>query len=76
MARHQLCIIIIIIIIIITIFIIIIIIIKSKKNYRFEKKEYIDSTAQKKSNKITKLLINAFLWVSKPLSIKMHWSRI
>ena len=35
--------------------------IKLKKTYRFEKKEYIGSTAQKKSNKITKFLINAFL---------------
>ena len=48
----------------------------NKKNLSVWKKEYIDSTAQKKSNKITKLLIDAFLWVSKPHSIKMHWSRI
>ena len=48
----------------------------NQKNLSVWKKEYIDSTAQKKSNKITKLLINAFLWVSKPHSIKMHWSRI
>ena len=33
----------------------------NQKTYRFEKKEYIGSTAQKKSNKITKFLISAFL---------------
>ena len=32
----------------------------NQKTYRF-KKEYIGSTAQKKTNKITKFSINAFL---------------
>ena len=48
----------------------------NQKNLSVWKKEYIDSTAQKKSNKITKFLINAFVWVSKPHFIKMHWSKI
>ena len=50
--------------------------IKSKKNLSVWKKEYIDSTAQKKSNKITKFLINAFLWNVASTLIKMHWSTI
>ena len=33
----------------------------NKKTYRVKKKEYIASTAQKKTNKITKFLIKAFL---------------
>ena len=33
----------------------------NQKTYRFTKKEYIGSTAQKKTNEITKFLINAFL---------------
>ena len=45
--------------------------IKSKKLIGL-KKEYIDSTAQKKTNKITKFLINAFLWNVASTLIKMH----
>ena len=33
----------------------------NQKNLSFKKKEYIGSTAQKKTNKITKFLISAFL---------------
>ena len=40
------------------------------------KKEYIDSKAQKKTNKITKFLINAFLWNVASTLIKMHWPKI
>ena len=49
--------------------------IKSKKPIGL-KKEYIDSTAQKKTNKITKFLINAFLWNVASTLIKMHWPKI
>ena len=45
--------------------------IKSKKPIGL-KKEYIGSTAQKKTNKITKFLINAFLWNVASTLIKMH----
>ena len=50
--------------------------IKSKKPIGLKKKEYIGSTAQKKTNKITKFLINAFLWNVASTLIKMHWSKI
>ena len=36
------------------------------------KKEYIGSTAQKKTNKITKFLTNAFLWNVASALIKKH----
>ena len=45
--------------------------IKSKKPIGL-KKEYIDSTAQKKSNKITQFLINACLWNVASTLTKMH----
>ena len=47
----------------------------NKKNLSVWKKEYIGSTAQKKTNKITKFLINAFLWNVASTLIKMLWSK-
>ena len=44
----------------------------NQKNIDLKKEYIIGSTAQKKTNQITKFLINAFLWNVASTLIKMH----